>query len=136
NPLCKDFFSGQPCPANTFPTIGYGTAFQNIFNNSNPDKGVGVNITIPIRNRTAQAEQARSVLEYRQAEMHLEQLYVQIRMQVVNAQFALTNDRAQVEAAQAAREYARQSLDSEQKKYHLGASTTANVLAQQRALAI
>ena len=36
------------------------------------------------------------MMEYRQAELRLEQLYTQIRMQVVNAQFALTNDRAQV----------------------------------------
>ena len=44
-------------------------------------------------------------MEYRQAELRLEQLYTQIRMQVVNAQFALTNDRAQVLADTAARDY-------------------------------
>jgi len=48
----------------------------------------------------------------------------------------LTNDRAQVAAAQAARDYAQQSLEAEQKKYKLGASTTANVLQQGRLLAI
>jgi len=57
-----------------------------------------------------------------------------VRMQVINGQYALTNDRAQVEAAQAAADYNRQSLDSEQKKYRLGASTTAAVLLQQRNL--
>ena len=75
-------------------------------------------------------------MEYRQAELRLEQLYTQIRMQVVNAQFALTNDRAQVKAAIAAREFNQQSLDAEEKKLHLGASTTANVLLQERNLAI
>jgi outer membrane protein TolC len=75
-------------------------------------------------------------MEYRQAELHLEQLYTQIRMQVVNAQFALTNDRAQVQASIAAQNFAGQSLDAEQKKLKLGASTTALVLAQERALAI
>ena len=79
--------------------------------------------------------QARSLMEYRQAELRLEQLYTQIRMQVVNAQFALTNDRAQVQAALAARDYNQQSLDAEITKLHLGASTTANVLLQQRNLA-
>ncbi len=44
--------------------------------------------------------------------------------------YALTNDRAQVKAAEAARDYAQQSLDAEEKKLHLGASTTANVLQQ------
>ena len=72
---------------------------------------------------------------YRQAELQMEQKYTQIRMQVVNAMYALTNDRAQVNAASAARDYAQQSLDAEQKKLHLGASTTANVLQQQRNLA-
>jgi outer membrane protein TolC len=94
-----------------------------------------VSINIPIRNRVAQADQARSQMEYRQSEMRLQQIYTQIRIQVVNGQYALTNDRAQVQAAQAAREFAAQSLDAEQKKYRLGASTTALVLQQARNLA-
>jgi hypothetical protein len=97
---------------------------------------MGFSMTIPLRNREAQATQARALMEYRQAELRLAQLYTQIRMQVVNAQFALTNDRAQVQASLAARDYAQQSLEAEQKKLHLGASTTANVLQQERNLAI
>ena len=120
------------CPV---ATTGYGDAFTNTFNNSFPDKGVGVNINIPLRNRIAQADQARSQMEYRQSQMRLQQLYTQIRIQVINGQYALTNDRAQVQAAQAARDFAAQSLDAEQKKYRLGASTTALVLQQQRNLA-
>jgi outer membrane protein len=60
---------------------------------------------------------------------------VQIRMNVINGQYALTNDRAAVQAALTNRDYNQQSLDDEVKKLHLGASTTANVLQQQRALA-
>jgi outer membrane protein TolC len=119
SPSCEDFLTGGgPCPPGTVP-----------------NKGVGFTVTIPIRNRTAQAQQARSLMEYRQAELHLEQLYTQIRMQVVNAQFALTTDRAQVQSSIAARDYAQQSVDAENKKLHLGASTTANVLLQERSLA-
>jgi len=124
-----------PCPPDFIKTAGYGTVLQNAFNNSFPDKGVGVSINIPLRNRIAQADQARSQMEFRQSEMRLQQLYTQIRIQVINGQFALTNDRAQVQAAQAARDFAAQSLDSEEKKYKLGASTTALVLQQQRNLA-
>jgi len=94
-----------------------------------------VNINIPLRNRVAQADQARSQMEYRQVQMRLQQLYTQIRIQVINAQYALTNDRAQLTAAQAGRDYAAQSLDAEQKKYKLGASTSALVLQQQRNIA-
>jgi hypothetical protein len=50
--------------------------------------------------------------------------------------YALTNDRAQVQASIAARDFSQQSLDAEQKKLKLGASTTALVLQQQRALAL
>jgi outer membrane protein len=135
NPGAIDFSTGNPFPPGQFPTVNYGTAFGNLFNGSAPDKGVGVNVNVTLRNRTAQADQARSQMEYRQTEMRLQQLYAQIRIQVTNQQYALTNDRAQVVAAQAARDYAAQSLDAEEKKYKLGASTTTNVLQQGRNLA-
>jgi outer membrane protein TolC len=135
-PNCDTFAAAGlvPCPPGTYPTINYGNVFQNLFNNSGPNKGAGVTLNIPIRNRRAQSEQARSVLEYRQAQLQLQQIYLKVRMQVINGQFALTNDRAQVQSAQAAADFNRQSLDSEQKKYRLGASTTAAVLLQQRNL--
>ena len=136
NPGAIDFTTNAPYPPNTFPAVSYSSAFSNLFNSSAPDKGVGVNVNVTLRNRTAQADQARSQMEYRQTEMRLQQLYTQLRIQVINQQYALTNDRAQVQAAQAARDYAAQSLDAEQKKYKLGASTTALVLQQGRNLAI
>ena len=132
NPKLNCAFFGGVCP----PSIGgYGTALQDAYNNSSPDKGIGFNINIPLGNKLAQSVQARSLMEYRQAELRLEQLHTQIRMQVVNAQFALTNDRAQVQAAIAARDFNNQSMEAEQKKLGLGASTTSLVLAQQRSLA-
>jgi len=133
NPNCSSEFYGTECTSGM--STGYGTALQNAFNNSAPDKGVGFSINIPIGNKFAQSVQARSLMEYRQAELRLEQLYTQIRMQVVNAQFALTNDRAQVLASIAARDFNQQSLEDEGKKLRLGASTTALVLQQQRNLA-
>ena len=133
NPYCNPNFNGIACSSGV--STGWGTAAQNAYNNSAPDKGIGFNISIPLRNRTAQAEQARSLIEYRQAELYLEQVYTKIRRQVVNAQYALTNDRAQVKASIAARDYAQQSLDAEVKKLKLGASTTATVLLQERNLA-
>jgi outer membrane protein TolC len=140
SPDCINLFTGQPCPTNPndpnhYPTISYGGTLNNMLDNSSPDKGVGFNVTIPLRNRPAQAQQAQALIEYRQAELHLEQLYTQIRISVVNAMYALTNDRALVQASIAAKDYADQNLDAEQKKLHLGASTTALVLNQQRSLA-
>jgi outer membrane protein TolC len=132
NPHCDSAFYGGTCPPSTG---GYGTALNNTFNDSSPDKGVGFTINVPLRNRLAQSQQARSLMEYRQAQLRLEQLYTQIRMQITNAQFALTNDRAAVLAAEASQRFNSQSLDAEQKKLHLGASTTALVLQQSRNLA-
>ena len=129
NPNCNPLFGCSPT------TGGYGTALNNTFNDSSPDKGFGFNATIPIRNRTAQAEQASALIQYRQAELHLEQLYTQIRTSVTNSLFALTNDRAQVLSSIAAEDYAQQNLDAEKKKLSFGSSTSALVLQQQRALA-
>lgn len=119
----------------SLPSSDYSKVFGNLFNSSAPNKGVEFTMNIPIRNRPAQAAQARSQIEYRKAEMALQQLYVQIRMNVIAQQYALTNDRAAVESAISNQEYNRQSLDAEIKKLHLGASTTANVLVQQKGLA-
>src|SRR5271170_797811 len=133
SPFCSTAFFGPA--ACDLPTVDYGTVFTNLFNSTGPDKGAGVNVNIPLRNRTAQALQARALLEYRQGEMRLQQLYIQVRIQVINGQYALTNDRAAVQAALAAREYNYQSYQAEVKKLRLGASTTANVLQQERNLA-
>lgn len=130
-----DFVTGARCPPGQYPTRGLNDVLGNTFDGRYPDKGVGVNINIPLRNRVAQADQARSQMEFRQSQMRLQQLYTQVRINVINGQYALTNDRAQVQSAQAARDYAVQSLEAEQKKYKLGASTTALVLQQQRNLA-
>jgi outer membrane protein TolC len=121
-------------PADTPPPVSYGGTFHQLFNSTAPDKGVGVNLNIPIRNRTAQANQIRSQLEFRQAQMRLQQVENEVRIEVRNAQFALQQNRASVDAAQAAVALAVQSLDAEQKKYALGASTTTLVLQQQSAL--
>ena len=137
SPNCALEAAAQGYPASSCPvSAGYGTVLSNIGNNSFPDYGVGVNLTIPLRNRTAQADQARSQMELRQSQMRLQQLYTQIRIQIINGRYALTNDRAQVAAAQAQHDYAQQSFIAEGKKYKLGASTSALVLQQGRTLAI
>ncbi len=124
----------DPCAGTPGNNIPYSTVLGHLFNSSGPNKGVGFNFTVPIRNRQAQAQQARAQIEYRQSQMRLQQLYVQLKMQVTNQLYALQNDRAQVRSAEASQQYAVQSLDAEQKKYRLGASTSANVLSQTRNL--
>jgi outer membrane protein len=127
-------FGFDPCAGTPGLNIGYGSVLKNLANSTGSDKGVGFNFTLPIRNRQAQAQQARAQIEYRQSQMRLQQLYVQLKMQVTNQIYALQNDRAQVKSADASQQYAVQALDAEQKKYRLGASTSANVLSQTRQL--
>jgi outer membrane protein len=128
--------AGNPTPLAdpSTPTGGLGDAVGRLFDSRAPDKGVGVNITLPLRNRSAQADAVRAQLEFRQAELRLQQLRNQIGIEVRNAQFAWQQNRALVEAAQKGRTFAQQSLDAEQKKYALGASTNFLVLQAQRDL--
>lgn len=127
----------SPCSLlpGTIPTTGFGDAFTNLFNSSGPNKGLGLNVQIPLGNRAAQALQIRSQLEFRQSQLALKSLENQISIQVRNDQFTVEQNRARVAAAQKARELAAQTLDAEQKKYNLGASTYLAVLQDERDLA-
>lgn len=115
--------------------IGYGGTLNQLINSTAPDKGLGLQLNIPLRNRAAQAVQIRGQLEYRQAQMTLQQVENRVSIEVRNAQFALEQNRASVASARAAVDYARQSLDAEQKKYQFGTSTTTAVLQNRSALA-
>jgi outer membrane protein TolC len=115
--------------------VGYTSALNQLVNSTAPDKGVGLTLNIPIRNRNADALQVRALLEYRQAQMREQQIENQIRIEVRSAQFNLQQNRAAVAAAQAAVALGRQSLDAEQKKLNLGASTGTLVLQNQSVLA-
>jgi len=117
------------------PTQNYGGTLNQLINSAASDKGVGLTLNIPLRNRAAQAVQIRSELEYQQAQMRLQQIENQISIEVRNAQFGVEQNRASVASAQAAVDYAKQSLDAEQKKYQFGTSTTTLVLQTQSALA-
>jgi outer membrane protein len=113
----------------------FGGTLANLFDSSSPDKGIGLSLNIPIRNRSAQADQVRSELEYRQAQLRLQQQENTINIEVRNAAFALAQNRARVDAAVKGRTLGQQSLDAEQKRYQLGASTNFAVLQAQRDLA-
>ncbi len=130
--------ASPPSPGNLdviFPTTSIGSTLNQLVNSQNPDKGVGLTLNIPLRNRAAQAVQIRSELEYQQAQMRLQQIENQISIEVRAAQYGVEQNRASVASAQAAVDYAKQSLDAEQKKYQFGTSTTTLVLQTQSALA-
>src|SRR5262252_1857535 len=118
-----------------FPTRSYADTLQQLVNSTAPDKGIGLQLNIPIRNRAAQALQVRGELEYRQQQMALQQVQNRVSIEVRQAQFSVEQNRASVASAKAAVDYAQQSLDAEEKKYQFGTSTTTAVLQNRSALA-
>jgi outer membrane protein len=113
---------------------GIGTTTSQIFHNQFPDYAVGVSITIPIRNRSLQADNQRAMLEQRLLQTQMQQLKNAAVVDVRNAYIALEQDRAQVTTAIEARKLQQETFDAEQKKYQLGASTVYNVILTQRDL--
>jgi outer membrane protein TolC len=133
--------AGQPNPFyfTTNPVVvptSFGGAFANAFNNTSPDYLVGLNFNLPIRNRVAKADQYRSELEYRQAELRMQQLKKQIRIEVRNAEYALEQGHARVLAAQQARDLAQKTFTIYEKEQALGAGSSFQTLTAQRDLAV
>jgi outer membrane protein TolC len=113
-----------------------GGAISDAFNNSSPDYFVGLNLNVPFRNRVAKADQYRSELEYRQAQLRREQLRKQIRIDVRNAQYALEQSRARVEAARKARDLAQRTFEITKKEQELGSGSSYQTMTAQRDLAL
>ncbi|HEY1339527.1 MAG TPA: TolC family protein [Bryobacteraceae bacterium] len=142
--LSNNALAGQPNPlpappgqlrSNTaFFIGGYSTVLSQLFARNFPNYSIGVNLNIPIRNRAAQAQLITDELTLRQQELALQRLQNQVRVDVQNALIGLTQARAQYNAATRARVLQEQTLDAEQKKLALGASTIYNVILAQRDL--
>ncbi|MBI1941985.1 MAG: TolC family protein [Acidobacteria bacterium] len=99
-----------------------------------PDYSFGLSLQFPIRNRAAQADAVRALLEERQLKTQLQRTKNQVAQEVRNAEIALIQAKAQIEAARKAVVLARQTLDAEQKKFQLGESTVFLVIQAQRDL--
>jgi outer membrane protein TolC len=113
---------------------GYGTVLAQLFARNFPNYSVGLNLNIPIRNRAAQAQVISDELTYRQQQLSLQRLENQVRVDVQNAMIGVSQARAQYQAALKANELQLQTLDAEQKKLALGASTIYNVILAERDL--
>jgi outer membrane protein len=125
---------GFPIFPSGVQTNGLGSALSNMINNNFPTYAGGVTFAIPLRNRSAQADNARALLDERQQQTQYRQTQNTIVLNVRNTIIALQQDRAQVAAAEKARNLAQQTLDAEQKKYQLGSSTSYNVVLRSRDL--
>jgi outer membrane protein TolC len=131
-------FTGVPLtftpPVTTVVPGGLGDALDSMIHYNFPTAVGGVNFNLPIRNRSAQADNARAQLDQRQLQMQRRQALSTIVLGVHNAMIGLTQGRASVAAATKAKSLAAQTLLDEQKKYQLGTSTSYNVVLRSRDL--
>ena len=134
NPVPGDFLPATRFTPNGVAQAGFSDALSSAFHNNFPDYQISLNVQIPIRNRSAQADNQRAILTQRWLEAQLQQMKNAALLDVRNTYIALTQDRAQVDAASKARELQQQTFDAEQKKYQLGASTVYLVIQTQRDL--
>ncbi|MDQ2899539.1 MAG: TolC family protein, partial [Acidobacteriota bacterium] len=92
-------------------------------------------LTIPLRNRVAQADVIRDELQLRQTQVRLQQLENQVKLEVGNALLVLQRARAGYDAAVETRQLQEEALDAERQRFGVGASTTFLVIQYQRDLA-
>ncbi len=114
---------------------GYASALGQVFARDYPTYGIGVQVTIPIHNRIAEADLARDELQTKQSQIRVAQLQNQARLEVEDALIAIRRARASYDAAVQARKFQQESLEAEQAKFEVGASTAFFVIQYESLLA-
>jgi HAE1 family hydrophobic/amphiphilic exporter-1 len=113
---------------------GYGKDLANLFGFSTRNVTIGVAISFPFHNRTAEANLAGARIQREQLEASYRSQDQGIEMDVRNAAQAVDTAQKRVVASRAARESAEQQLAGEQKLYDVGRSTTFLLLQRQQEL--
>ncbi len=114
---------------------GYGGVLDQIFSRKYPTYGIGLQLNLPIHNRVAEADLARDEIQVKQSQIRLRQLENQARLEVEDALIGMRRARASYDAAAEARKLQEQSLDIEQAKFDVGASTSFFVIQYESLLA-
>jgi len=113
---------------------GYGQSLDNLLVNRFNNFRVGVSLSLPLRNRTAQAQLGRSLVEGQRLTTQREQLEQTIQVDVRNALQVVRSAEARLRAAAANRSASEQQYESEKRKLDAGQSTVFLVLERQTAL--
>jgi outer membrane protein len=126
-------------PGNEFAPVGtvpggLGTALSQLLHNRYPSYSVGFTLEMPLKNRAAQADAARALLEEHYLRTESQQTLNSIDQAVREAEIGLAQGQARIVAAQKAADYARQEYVDEQKKFKVGESTVALVIQMQNNL--
>jgi outer membrane protein TolC len=128
----------QPeCPKGVIGYVpgGAGDSLSQVFRNVYPNYSLGVSLSIPIRNRQAQADAATALIQARQMRVQLQQKINQVQQDVRNAVIAVTQARVQIDAAKESTALYKETLEGEQKKFLLGESTPFLVIQAERDVA-
>jgi outer membrane protein TolC len=115
---------------------GYGTALGNMFKNKFRTWSVGVQFSLPLRNRTAKAQLGKTLEAKRQIDLQTRQLMQNIEVEVRNAVQSVESAKMRIDAAEAATRYARQQLDGEEKRFAAGLQGAYFVLQRQNELSL
>jgi outer membrane protein len=129
NPILEPSLVGTP---NSFFLGGFGSVLDQIFTRKFPNYTMGFQLTVPIRNRAAQADLITDQLNYRQQQINDKQLQNSIKLSVLNAWVAVSQARAAWDTSVQARKLQEQTLAGEQRKYELGSESFLNVVIVQR----
>jgi len=108
----------------------YGQSLSNLFNGNFPTTQVQLRLSLPLRNRTAEANLANSLAETRRIRNQRQQTEQSIEASVRNAMQSVESAKARLESSRVARESAEQQYQSEQRQFRAGTSTL--FLVQQR----
>lgn len=127
--------SGDSLVKGQFVRSGLWSSLSQSFRGVYPDYSFGLSLSIPIRNRAAQADMTTALLQERQLKVQYQQEKNTIAQDVRNAEIAVTQARAGVAAAAKATQLAQETYDAEKKKFQLGESTVFLVIQTQRDLA-
>ncbi|MBL8204986.1 MAG: TolC family protein [Blastocatellia bacterium] len=114
----------------------YGTALKNLLSNRYSTLQVGLNISIPWKNRVAEANLGRALEDTKRIDLLVRKQQLDIEAQIRNDVQAIEFAKMRIEAARAQQQFAQQQLDGEQKRFEAGLTTTFFVLQRQNDLSV
>lgn len=132
-------FASNPAttaPVTTTANTGLNDALDQIATNQFPSYTAQMTLSIPIRNRAAQAANISAILQQREDTAQLQRQQNAVVVDVHTAQIQLEQSRAALDSAIQNRVLQQESLDAENKKFLLGTSSTLLVIQVQNALAL
>jgi outer membrane protein len=135
NGMAGDLNALAGTPTGSVTPGGYGTALGQIIRRNYPTYGVGLQLTLPLQNRVAQADAVRDELQVRQAQVRRQQLQDQVALEVADAEESLRQARAAYEAAVEARRLQEQSVSVEHQTFAVGLATNLTVIQYENYLA-